>query len=231
MASRRSLPATDPMHRPLVRDADGHPIAPATVIEAYRRGIFPMASGATGPLRWYRPARRAVITPGSWRLPASVRRELRRRPYRVAFDRDFPAIIRACASRPDTWISHDIVTLYTALFELGYCHAVAAYDADTGELAGGLYGLAIGGCFSGESMFHFQPGASKACVVALNDHLWRRGFTVHDCQQLTPHMARFGAYEVSHRDYLAMLQSAAAIDPAWSVDVTDGGSDARLSVP
>lgn len=197
----------------VVRDIDGHPITPETVLIAYRQRCFPMAETRGGPIAWYRPARRAVITWDAWRVPRSLAKTLRRNPFRLTIDRAFPAVIAACAARDSTWISHDVERLYLALHQQGHAHSVEAWD-EGGALAGGLYGLAVGGCFSGESMFHLADDAAKACVVALVAHLRERGFALLDCQQQSPHMQRFGAREITDRDY-ARLLSACPDDRPW----------------
>ena len=187
-----------------VIDADGYEVTPEMVLEAYRQRCFPMAEERGGPLRWYRPAERAVITWERFKIPDSLRKRLRNRPFTITVDRDFPAVIAACAERASTWISHDIESLYTALHRRGHAHSLEAWDAE-GSLVGGIYGLAIGGCFCGESMFHRADDAAKMCVARLVEILRARGFALLDCQQQTPHMKRFGAFEISDADYAGLL--------------------------
>lgn len=196
-----------------VRDIDGHPITPETVLTAYQQRCFPMAESRGGPIAWYRPQMRAVITWDRFTVPRSLAKVLRKEPYRITVDRCFPQVIAACAERDSTWISHDVEALYVALHRQGHAHSVEAWDAD-GALVGGLYGLAIGGCFCGESMFHRAADASKACVVHLASRLQERGFAMIDCQQQTPHMERFGAYEIADRTYARMLIGCAG-SLAW----------------
>lgn len=197
----------------VVRDVDGHPITPDTVLTAYRQRCFPMAESRGGPIAWYRPQLRAVITWDRFAVPRSLAKVLRKEPYRITVDRCFPQIIAACSERDSTWISHDVEALYVELHRQGHAHSVEAWSP-AGDLVGGLYGLAIGGCFCGESMFHRAPDASKACVVHLVARLRERGFAMLDCQQQTPHMERFGAYEVQDRVYARML-AACPGDLAW----------------
>jgi len=193
------------MTRPqLVLDGDGTPVTPELVLEAYRSRCFPMADDRDGTFHWYRPDARAVITWDRWHVPRSLRKLARRRPYELTVDRAFERVITACADRRKTWICRDIETLYLALHDRGLAHSVEAWNAD-GELVGGLYGLAIGGCFCGESMFHTASDAAKLCVVHLVEGLQANGFSLLDCQQQTPHMARFGAYEISDEDYSTLL--------------------------
>lgn len=189
----------------MILDADGFPVTPAVVLEAYRQRCFPMADSRNGRMRWYRPPVRAVITWDRFTVPRSLDKVLRNRaPFTITFDRDFARVIAACAQRRSTWISHDIEQLYGELHRQGHAHSVEAWDA-AGGLAGGLYGLRIGGCFCGESMFHRAPDAAKACVVALVARLRARGFGLLDCQQQSPHMERFGAYEIGDDEYAALL--------------------------
>jgi leucyl/phenylalanyl-tRNA--protein transferase len=189
-----------------VRDGDGHPVTPAVLVQAYAARMFPMADHRFGPIHWYRPARRAIITWDRWKVPPSLAKTARRQPYRITIDRAFPAVIAACAERVQTWISPAIERLYTDLHQHGVAHSVEAWRE--GELVGGLYGLALGACFCGESMFHRADDASKLCLLHVAERLRAAGFTLIDCQQQTPHMARFGAYEVDDRDYRTLLEAA-----------------------
>lgn len=188
-----------------VIDADGNPITPETVLEAYRHRCFPMADDRHGKLRWFRPLRRAVITWDSWKIPDSLVKTMRRNPFRITFDTAFAQVVAECARRNTTWISPDIELLYGILHRRGHAHSVEARNEE-GDLVGGLYGLAMGGCFCGESMFHRADDAAKICVIKLVERLQAGGFTLLDCQQQSPHMQRFGAFEVGDQDYAAMLE-------------------------
>ena len=189
----------------VVRDADGNQVSPEVLLNAYWQRCFPMADTRRGKFRWYRPETRAVITWDRWKVPESLVKVMRnKRPYRITFDQDFPAVINACATRDETWISLGIEKLYTALHYAGFAHSVEAWSAE-GELVGGLYGVALGACFCGESMFHRAPDASKICVVTLVERLQKNGFQLMDCQQQTPHMGRFGAHEIPDADYAKLL--------------------------
>ncbi len=194
-------------------DADGYPITPDVVLAAYHHGCFPMADDRNGRLRWYRPAERAIITWDRYQVPKSLSKVARnRQPYQITINKDFPAVIAACAERSSTWISDDVEALYVALHRLGHAHSVEAYDA-AGALVGGCYGLAIGGIFCGESMFHRAPDASKLCVMFLIERLQANGFALLDCQQQTPHMERFGAYVVDESTYGELLEQHAEERP------------------
>lgn len=199
--------------RSVVRDVDGYPITPDTVVSAYWQRCFPMADERDGAIAWYRPAVRAVITWDRFKVPDSLRKVLKRAPYRITMDTAFDAVIAGCADRRTTWISRDVEALYRELHRLGTGHSVEAWDA-SGALVGGLYGLAIGGCFCGESMFHRADDAAKACVVHLVGHLQARGFRILDCQQQSPHMQRFGAYEITDRAYARLLADC-RFEPGW----------------
>ncbi|TVR08720.1 MAG: leucyl/phenylalanyl-tRNA--protein transferase [Planctomycetota bacterium] len=191
----------------MIIDRSGHVIDPATVLAAYAHGCFPMAEHRHGRLAWYRPEERAIITWDRLKCPRSLRKVMAKKPFKIVFDHDFSAVVSACAQRPDTWISEDIQTLYEQLYALGDAHCVAAYDHH-GSLVGGCYGLSVGAIFCGESMFHRAPDAAKACVWELLQHLRARGFLALDCQQQSEHMRRFGAYEIDHDTYAALLAQA-----------------------
>ena len=192
-----------------VRDADGNRITPEVVVAAYLDRCFPMADGRDGHINWFRPPERAVITWDRWKVPPSLRKTARQAPYRLTIDVAFDQVIAACAQRDETWISGDIEALYGGLFDLGVAHSIEAWRGD--ELVGGLYGLALGGCFCGESMFHRADDASKLAMMHLVAHLHQRGFVLVDCQQQTPHMERFGARLISDADYAELFTAAVAL--------------------
>ncbi len=183
----------------VVHDAHGHIITPETILGAYHQRCFPMADHRHGLIDWYQPTERAIITWDKWRIPRSLRKRAAQNPYTITINKAFPEVIRQCAQRETTWINPEIEQLYTALQSFGIAHSVEAWDG--AELAGGLYGLSIGGCFCGESMFYKQPDASKLCVINLVERLQFQGYSLLDCQQQTPHMQRFGAYEVDDGTY------------------------------
>ena len=202
---------------PPVADADadglvgvGADLEPGTVLAAYRRGMFPMPLGAHGPIGWWSPDPRAVIPLDGLRVARSLRRNLRR--YEVRVDTAFADVIDACADpgRPHGWISPEIHGAYRTLHDLGWAHSVEAWSCDDGELVGGLYGLAIGGLFAGESMFHRRTDASKAALVGLVGLLRNDGVAgrLLDVQWQTPHLASLGAVEVGRADYVARVASA-----------------------
>jgi leucyl/phenylalanyl-tRNA--protein transferase len=175
------------------------------VVAAYCRGYFPMAD-PQGSIGWYLPDRRAVFLQGDARISHSLARLIRRGRFHIAIDRDFAGVIRACASREETWISDEIQRVYLELHNGGFSHSVEAYDA--GQLVGGLYGVAVGGAFFGESMFHSVTDASKVAFATLCQRLDDRGFLIHDAQFMTPHLASLGAREISKLTYLRLLRPA-----------------------
>lgn len=175
------------------------------LLEAYRLGVFPMAM-ETGEIRWFSPDPRTILPLDGFHVPHGLKRERRACQIEIRIDTSFEKVMRACAARPDTWINDEIIESYEKLHLLGWAHSVEAWSAD--ELVGGLYGLAIGGVFLGESMFHRVTGASKIALWALVERLRERRFTLLDTQWLTPHLRQFGAQEISRSLYLHLLKAA-----------------------
>lgn len=176
------------------------------VLAGYRAGIFPMAD-EHGRIVWFSPDPRCVFEFDRLRVPRSVRRTIGRGTFEVRVNTAFDEVIEACADRPEgTWISPAIRRVYQALHRRGWAHSVEAWHA--GRLAGGLYGVALGGAFFGESMFYRVSDASKVALVALLERLRQRGYTLVDTQWLTPHLARFGAVEIARDEYLRRLGHA-----------------------
>lgn len=194
----------------------GADLEPGTLLQAYRTGLFPMPVGtAAGEvLAWWSPDPRAVLPLDGLRVTRSLRRSLRR--FEVRFDTAFDDVVDACAdpSRRGGWITPAIADAYGRLHRLGWAHSVEAWTPE-GELAGGLYGVAIGGLFAGESMFHRHTDASKVALVGLVERLRARGAALLDVQWLTPHLASLGAVEVARRDYLVQLVEAVHQPHAW----------------
>ena len=180
-------------------------IPPELLLQGYRLGLFPMAM-EDDSIAWFSPDPRAIIPLENFHVPHALRREWRRKVFEIKIDKRFSEVIRACAKRKDTWINREIIESYEQLHELGYAHSVEAWSKS--RLAGGLYGVAIGGAFFGESMFHRITDASKIALVALVEHLRARKFALLDTQWVTPHLARFGATEISRKHYLRRLREA-----------------------
>jgi leucyl/phenylalanyl-tRNA--protein transferase len=187
---------------------------PALLVRAYREGIFPMAVEG-GEIAWFSPDPRGVIPLDRFHTSSRLARVIRSRRFETTVDRDFEGVMRACAQRPGegTWISEEIVQSYLTLHRLGIAHSLEAWRA--GGLAGGLYGVHLGGAFFGESMFHRETDASKVALAALVDRLTRHGFQLLDVQWLTPHLAQFGAIEISRRQYLVRLKQALGVQCAF----------------
>ena len=188
---------------------------PASVlVGAYRHGIFPMAL-EDGEIGWFSPDPRGILPLDRFRLPGRLARVIRQRRFEVSSDRDFAAVMRACAEQREegTWINAEILESYVALHQLGLAHSIETWQ--DGELVGGLYGVHLGAAFFGESMFHRATDASKVALAALVDRLNDRGFQLLDIQWVTPHLRQFGAIEISRRDYLAKLKQALGKDCKW----------------
>jgi leucyl/phenylalanyl-tRNA--protein transferase len=190
----------------------GADLEPGTLLAAYRRGLFPMpGDGAGEPLLWFSPVRRGVLPLDGLKVAKSLRRSLRN--FEIRVDTAFDEVVAACGdpSRPHGWIDDDIRTAYADLHRLGWAHSVETWRE--GRLAGGLYGVAIGGLFAGESMFHRETDASKVALVGLVDLLRDEHASTRllDVQWSTPHLESLGVVEIDRRDYLARLERALAL--------------------
>jgi leucyl/phenylalanyl-tRNA--protein transferase len=180
-------------------------IDPELLLQGYRLGVFPMAM-EDDSIAWFSPDPRAIIPLENFHIPHGVRRVAHKDVFEIKIDNSFGEVIRGCAKRKDTWINREIIGSYERLYELGHAHSIEAWSDN--KLAGGLYGVAVGGAFFGESMFHRVRDASKIALVGLVEHLLARKFTLLDTQWLTPHLEQFGAIEVSRAHYLKLLQCA-----------------------
>ncbi|HOY66931.1 MAG TPA: leucyl/phenylalanyl-tRNA--protein transferase [Candidatus Ozemobacteraceae bacterium] len=187
--------------------AVGGDLLPGTLIRAYARGIFPWS---VDPITWWSPDPRAIFEIDTFELPKRMQRYARSGIFEITFDRSFREVIEACAEpapgREDTWISQEFVTAYTRLHGLGLAHSVEARME--GRLVGGAYGVALGGFFAGESMFHRASNASTIALGALMHRLRERGFVLFDTQVLTHHTLLLGAREIPRQDYLTRLHGA-----------------------
>lgn len=186
-------------------------LTPDLLLRAYRLGLFPMAeSRESRTLHWLDPDARGVLPLHGFHISHSLMKTLRGRRFTVTADEDFPGTIAACAAaranRPETWINHEIETLFTELYRLGFAHSVETWE--NGKLVGGLYGAALGGAFFGESMFSTATDASKVALAHLVARLRLGGYTLLDTQFITSHLARFGALEVPRGTYHTMLAEA-----------------------
>ena len=180
-------------------------IDPEVLLQGYRLGVFPMAM-ANGAIEWFSPDPRAILPLHEFHVPRTLERAARKKSFEIRIDVSFVEVMRECAHRRETWINDEIIASYARLHELGHAHSVEAWQ--NGKLAGGLYGVAIGGAFFGESMFHHVRDASKIALLALAEHLRERRFTLLDTQWLTPHLQKFGAIEIPRPEYLHRLSSA-----------------------
>lgn len=181
-----------------------HVLTPAMILEAYAKGIFPMAEESV--IGWWSPDPRTVLPLDALHVPRRLGRTLRQGRFELRVDTAFPEVIAACADRDETWISPELADVYTELFDQGHVHSVEAWR--DGELAGGLYGLALGGAFMAESMFHRQRDASKVAVVGLVERLRDRGFSLLDIQFETKATSIFRPRKLARRDYLRRLRAA-----------------------
>src|SRR3989440_3714396 len=175
------------------------------LLQGYRLGVFPMAM-EDDSIAWFSPDPRAIIPLESFHVPHALKRVARKNVFEVKMDQRFGEVIRACAKRKDTWINREIIESYERLHELGYAHSIETWQA--GKLVGGLYGVAIGGAFFGESMFHRKTDASKIALVALVQHLQAQKFVLLDTQWVTPHLVQFGAIEIPRSQYIRVLKRA-----------------------
>lgn len=192
----------------------GADFRPETIIKAYRAGIFPWPHPAEERL-WFSPDPRAIIPIGGLHIARRLARTIRASSFRVTLDAAFEDVMRNCAIRADdgTWITEALVEGYAALHHLGYAHSFEVWD-ESGQLVGGLYGVAVGSLFGAESMFHRVTGASKVAMVAMMEHAERIGLTLIDIQVLTPHTESMGGIEVTRDEYLEMVAAARA-QVAW----------------
>lgn len=204
---------------PEVADGDGvvgtgADLEPGTLLAAYRAGLFPMPHGRV--MAWWSPDPRAVLPLDGLRVTRSLRRSTQR--YEVRVDTAFEEVIDACADRrrPHGWITPEIWAAYMRLHKMGWAHSVEAWSREDGTLAGGLYGVAIGGLFAGESMFHHQRDASKVALVELVERMRTRGMTLLDVQWCTEHLASLGVVEIPRSRYLELLADAIEIPTGFA---------------
>lgn len=202
--------------------AAGGDLSPERIVAAYRRGIFPWFSDDQ-PILWWSPDPRCVIFPDHLHISKSLRKKLNKQPFSVTFDKDFQAVIERCADirRDDagTWITEEMIDAYTELHHQGIAHSVEVWQGD--QLVGGLYGLAIGRCFFGESMFSAATDASKVAFVYLCNQLKRWGYEIIDCQVENPHLLTLGAETIPRSDFQTILNDNVDMKPQphlWQFD-------------
>ena len=180
---------------------------PEGVEYAYRYGIFPMHDEESGDILWFQPDPRTILPLDGFHISRSLAKTIRQGRFEIRVNTDFEGVMRACReNREGQWISDEFIALYGALHRAGKAHCVECWR--DGRLVGGTYGVALGGAFMAESMFHRETDASKVALAALVQRLNARGFQMLDVQYRTPHLASLGAIEISHREYLFRLRRA-----------------------
>ena len=194
-------------------------LTPQLLAMAYQQGAFPMADDS-GEIEFYGSRQRALFPIEGIRVSRSMAKVIRRGDFEITFDHDFRGVMAGCADRPEgSWINHEIKRAFVEVHELGWAHSCEAWRG--GELAGGVYGVALGGFFGAESMFHRQTNASKAALHAMVQECRRQGFLVFDAQIMNPHLASLGAFEVSTRRFEAMLAQALRVKTRWGLDLSE----------
>lgn len=182
-------------------------ITPELLLYAYSQGVFPMSHGGVeDEVFWVDPTRRGIIPLDGFHISRSLAREIRRHAYDIRINSDFFGVVRACADREETWINTEIFNLYRMLHQMGYAHSLEVFEGDL--LIGGVYGVALGGAFFGESMFSRRRNTSKIALAYLVDRLVAGGFQLFDTQFITDHLASLGGVEISREDYQLRLTKA-----------------------
>lgn len=184
------------------------------LLMAYANGYFPMPHPETNEIVWLRPNPRAILPLDSFHTSRSLAKRIRAGGFRFTIDEDFLQVMQGCAARAETWINEEFYAAYTRLFEDGFAHSIEVRDAQTNELIGGVYGVAIGGAFFAESMFHRRTDMSKIALRYLVEHLGRLRFSLLEVQFLTPHLKSLGVKEVSSETYLELLENALEVNPS-----------------
>ena len=198
-------------------------LTPQIVLDAYSKGLFPMAENRRDKqLYWIDPEVRGILPLDNFHIPRSLKKKIRNNPFEVRFDHNFAAVIRACAQqkpkRQETWINDEIIELYTKLFRMRHAHSVECWREE--KLVGGLYGISMGGAFFGESMFSSEKDSSKIALVHLVVRLNLAGFTLLDTQFITDHLKQFGAIEISRVEYRKILSGALNLDVGFHLEVS-----------
>jgi leucyl/phenylalanyl-tRNA--protein transferase len=188
-------------------------LTPEMLLQAYQAGIFPMGDDTTNAIGWFAPDPRGILPLDAFHVPDNLAKLVRKDPFKVASDQDFAAVIRACADRERTWITPPVIEAYTDLHEMGYAHSVECWQ--DGELVGGLYGVALGGAFFGESMFYRVSNASKVALVHLVRQLRAGGYVLLDVQYSNPHLEQFGVVEIPRDEYERRLRRALPVAATW----------------
>lgn len=196
-------------------------LTPELLMEAYRQGLFPMAYNSGSPfIHWVCPDQRGQLSIPEIHLSHKLRKTLLHNPFEIRVDTDFAGVVEGCAEptdkRPETWINAQIFKVFCELHARGAAHSVECWR--NGKLVGGIYGLALGGAFFGESMFSRETNASKVALFHLMARLWKGGFTLFDTQFVNDHLKQFGVYELPHVKYKKRLDKALAVDADFNLD-------------
>jgi leucyl/phenylalanyl-tRNA--protein transferase len=206
-------------------------LTPRGLVRAYCAGAFPMGDDRTGTVRWYAPDPRGILPlDDRFHVPSNLARLVRQGRFRVTCDEAFPRVIAGCAARQRTWITPRIQHAYRALHRAGPAHSVEAWTEE-GALAGGLYGVALGGAFFGESMFYRESNASKVALVHLVGHLRRRGYRLLDTQYGNAHLEQFGGTEIPRTEYHRRLAEALRAEVRWQDDEATGHEAPAKAAP
>jgi len=187
-------------------------IEPDFLLKAYQLGVFPMAM-AGGEIAWFSPDPRGIMPLDAFHIPHGLKRAMKKNPFEVRVNGAFREVMKGCADRESTWIDEAIMDSYERLHREGYAHSVETWK--DGQLVGGLYGVAMGGAFFGESMFSRVTDASKVALVHLVERMVERGFTLLDTQWSTPHLATFGCIEIPRWQYLRKLEEALEVEAVF----------------
>ncbi len=187
---------------------------PDFLLVAYCNGYFPMATSKTGHIEWFSPDPRTIIKLEGFRISRSLRRTVQQNVFELRLDTAFDEVIRCCAAREETWISEEIISAYINLHKRGFAHSVESWYE--GRLVGGLYGVALGGAFFGESMFSRMKDSSKVALVHLVHTMQHNGLVLLDIQYMTDHLRAFGAEEIPRSAYLHLLSKALNIKGAFA---------------
>jgi leucyl/phenylalanyl-tRNA--protein transferase len=196
-------------------------LTPELLIEAYRQGLFPMAYNSGSPyIHWICPEMRGQLSIENIHLSRKMKKTLEKNPFEIRIDKNFEEVVYHCAEstpkRPETWINTPIFKVFCELFNRGTAHCVECWHE--GKMVGGIYGLAIGGAFFGESMFSRETDASKVALFHLVARLWKGGFTLFDTQFVNEHLKQFEAYELPHDEYKKFLDAAMDVDADFNLD-------------
>lgn len=189
---------------------------PELLHAAYSQGYFPMPDSETEEILWFRPDPRAVIPLDQFHVSRSLARTIKKNTYQVTFDKSFQDVMLGCASHPNTWINQEFIDVYGQMFAIGLAHSVEIWHQ--GSLVGGTYGVSLGGAFFAESKFHRMKDASKVALYHLVEKMKLRGYTLLECQFLTPHLESLGAIEISDIEYISRLNQALKTDANLSYD-------------